>query len=259
MNYTYENKDDYDKIVKLSGKKIQVYSKEKLAKLHKKRTIHIVGEILPGKRFDKDSELDAFSFGELTIPVYSIRTFNRIRYREVGYICVGNNNFVAVLGPNCIIPLFIVLLAVIACIIYFYEPDEPVIDDPNIGIIIDDNTEPTDNNTGKGSVSLTYSLEATLDKSTNDIGVYFLNPRKSNHSISLDLYLIDGNEKSLMASSGIIDPGYGINNMDFDTSHYDIDTGEYEGEYIVKFYDMDTHEKAILESSIADVNISVLD
>jgi hypothetical protein len=123
-------------------------------------------------------------------------------------------------------------------------PDTPVNPDPS--------------EQGGGSVSLIYTMEAIYKEGDDDISVYFKNPKKSDHDVVLELYAIatDGS-RVLMAKSGRIPAGYGIEKMTLLGSATDLSKNSYKGLYRVTFYDPKTGELATVNTEIPDISITV--
>ena len=129
--------------------------------------------------------------------------------------------------------------------------------DPNIGAIENDTTEkPKPSTGGGGKVTLTYKLEAKMSLSDGKVHMYFLNPGNSNHEVSIQLNLINGNDVVPIAESGRIPPGYGLEEMQFNNKA-NLSAGNYNAEYIVYFYSPGGKEKASVDSKVTDVILTV--
>ena len=110
-------------------------------------------------------------------------------------------------------------------------------------------------------LTMIYTKTAKVDLSAKEIGVYFANPQKSNHGVVLELYVTAGGMDYLIGKSGLIEPDYGIRKMTLDTSEVSLSvTSEdvvYTGKYVVRYYDPETGERAVVSSEIAGVTITV--
>ena len=116
----------------------------------------------------------------------------------------------------------------------------------------------SDENKGGGSVSMIYTLDAKLSLKDGKIGVLFQNPNKSTHSVVVELYMVSGDDEYLIARSGLIQKGLGIDVLEFNNS-VSLAKGIYKGVYKVLFYDGTTGEKANVNSNIPGVKITVND
>ena len=141
-------------------------------------------------------------------------------------------------------------------------PDVPVdpIDPAVTTAASSDSNTPTQNTpeNGGGAVSIIYTMTASYKEGDDEITVYFKNPKKSNHDMVLELYAIatDGS-RVLMAKSGRIPIGYGIEKMTLLDSAPDLTKNNYKGLYRVTFYDPKTGELATVDTEIPDINITV--
>lgn len=98
---------------------------------------------------------------------------------------------------------------------------------------------------GGGAVSLTYSKEVKIDLSKNKVKLYFVNPKKSNQDMLLQIVIQD----TVIVQSGLLSPGYQVATLDlFKTAK--LSSGIYEGKFVVYYYQKDTGEKAMLNTEI---------
>lgn len=111
---------------------------------------------------------------------------------------------------------------------------------------------------GGGAVSIIYTMTASYNEGDDEISVYFKNPKKSNHDMVLELYAIstDGS-LVLMARSGRIPIGYGIEKMTLLDSAPKLSKNTYKGLYRITFYNPETGELATVDTEIPDINITV--
>lgn len=106
---------------------------------------------------------------------------------------------------------------------------------------------------GGGAVSLTYTTKVDIDLSDKHAALYFANPSKSNQDIVLQIVVQD----VVIAQSGTISPGKKIEKLDLlKDAAAQLSPGGYNGEFVVLYYQPDTHEKTIVNTEIP-VNITV--
>jgi hypothetical protein len=110
--------------------------------------------------------------------------------------------------------------------------------------------------TSGSSVSLAYSLDASLNLDTGQIDMYFKNPSTSNRDVLVELYVQDGNKDVIVAKSGLIEPSSELTRMRFDANSAKLGAGVYDAKFKVLFYDPSTGEKALVESDIDDVELT---
>ena len=112
-------------------------------------------------------------------------------------------------------------------------------------IVDEDNEEKLPQQQGGGAVSLTYSKEVEINLSENKAKLLFANPSKSNQDMMLQIVIQD----EVILQSGIISPGYQVKSLDlFDDVQ--LSEGNYEGKFVVYYYQKDTGEKAMLNTEI---------
>lgn len=103
-----------------------------------------------------------------------------------------------------------------------------------------------------GSVSMIYTLTATVSRNTGMINLYFKNPGDSTHNVLIQLN-VNG---IVIAESDLLSPGTGIFEL---ICNNRLSNGEYYGTYNVLFFDSLTGEKALIETEICGVVITVTD
>lgn len=114
----------------------------------------------------------------------------------------------------------------------------------------------SENDAKKGDVdvSLQYKGYATLLTDEKLITLDFTNPSKSKKSLSLEIVANINGEDVVLAKSDRIYPGYKIDSTK-STLEQDIPKGNYQGKYIIHFYN-EQDEEEIINSEIA-INIYV--
>ena len=107
---------------------------------------------------------------------------------------------------------------------------------------------------GGSSMSVTYSPEATISLSQKKVSLMFQNPSRSNSDMILMLMVQD----AVLAESGKLVPGKMIQSLDLiDGAEKKLQPGTYNTEFIVKPYDPENAEKAMVDSKCA-VTVTVL-
>ena len=123
-----------------------------------------------------------------------------------------------------------------------YPPQET---DKNLEPIPDDDTDKLEFEEGGGAVALNLSDKLSIDLSDKRATLKFANPGSSSSNMVLWILIQD----TVVAQSGLILPGYQIDNLDLVK---DIDKslseGIYEGKFVVHFYDPETNERAVVNS-----------
>lgn len=161
-----------------------------------------------------------------------------------------------------------VILAVIAALAVcvalwalFFRAPAPVLLPPDEVPTADENAVPTDDGdgekleqpTGGGAVNITYSNEVTISLSEGSASLLFSNPSRSNQSMVLDLVVQD----TTVLRSGALFPGNQLETLPLlDTAR--LSPGRYDGKFQVYFYDLDTKDKALLNTEIP-VSITVVE
>ena len=167
-------------------------------------------------------------------------------------------------NSNKILIIFLIFITVAAIgvtvwALFFRETEKPptilapdyapVETDPNAESIPGDNTEGRkENEEGGGSVSLTYSAEATVDLSDGKVTrMLFANPGKSNQDMVVQIVIRD----LVIVQSGTQNPGKMDTRLDLlEGVASRLTAGIYEGKFNILFYDPTTGEKAVVNTEI---------
>lgn len=117
----------------------------------------------------------------------------------------------------------------------------------------DDGDQKLDQAEGGGAVSLTYTTQVNVDLSEEQATLFFANPSKSNQDMVPRIVVQD----VVIAQSGTISPGKQIEKLDLlEETAAKLQTGGYNGQFVVLYYQPDTREKTIVNTEIP-VNITV--
>lgn len=115
-----------------------------------------------------------------------------------------------------------------------------------------DDQEKFDVSDGGGAIALMYSDQVVYNLSTGRVSLSYTNPSSSTASVILQIVLFgpDG-EEYLLAESGKLDPGYGVERLDNDINqNIVLPEGGYSGIMRLLFYNPVTGEKAIVNTEI---------
>ncbi len=125
-----------------------------------------------------------------------------------------------------------------------YAPQD---EEVNAEEIPNDNGEKMELPEGGGSVSLTYAREVNIDLSEKSVSLLFANPGKSNQDIVLQLEIQD----SVVVQSGTLSPGKQVTRLELsEESAARLTAGTYEGIFNVLYYDLESGERAIVNTEI---------
>lgn len=266
MAYNIWQKLDYDNEIKIYGEELECYSPKKMKELYPNKDYKVVGEV---RSQNKKEAVERIMIGSKARKVAEPGAFNKILNRTAGYVAVGQDEYVALLESRLLFLLLLfglgagILLAALLLALLL-QPEVQEMDnampEPDQYIeVLDDNTgetaPPLD---GGGTVSMIYKLKAELNLSTGDISMYFQNPSNSNHDVVLNMYVVSGDQQIKIATSGRLPAGAGLYTMEFDKSSAKLKEGQYEALYRVAYYNPETGERALVESDITDLVITVV-
>ena len=252
--------------LKYQDREIAYFTKKELKEKYPDQGYLVVGETK--KKVKNKKVIGKLLVDDESYDVVETGTYGKVLHGRKGYASVGGNNYVALLKGRFafILLLFLLLGGLIAGGILLgtllskppVEPEnEKKAPDQYLEPIKDDDVPRADSEPGGGSVSMIYTLEATIESGSNMATIYFRNPQASNHDVALDFYILSGGERVLLGSTGLIPPGNGVSQVNIDTSEIELSPGKYAGLYKVGYYDSDTGEKALVGSEITDVMITV--
>ena len=263
MGYEAVSLQEDDKQVKLQGTTIWCFAKKTVERHSRAGGYRVIGEI--AHKVKNERQLPVTAEGE-DFAFLRLKTKSRLLYKEAGWLNVGGDEYVVVL-KNRLPLLLLLLLALLAAAgaatwllwgrFVFSLPEQAPAIDPNAAVIEDDNTEKMQSEEGGGAVSLTYSLGTSLSLSTGEISLRFDNPNASNQNVALTFYVLNGSERVKIAESGQLVPGTRLSALQFIQNSAVLAEGEYEGLFLVSFYDESTGEKARVETEITDVKLTV--
>ena len=262
MEYQSVMRQDYDRKIRFSQQSFFCYSQKEFNRKDPRERDQLIGEVTGRQARAGEKRV---RIGRQWYAVLERGSKSRLLYGRAGYLRTDSGGYVVVLKSRlvlyCLLLAAAVAVAVLIWLGMWLRPLTPTLAplpvDPNVGAIEGDESEKKESEEGGGAVTLTYSLDAKLSLSTGQIRMYFLNPNASNQDIALTLYLVDGETSVKIAQSGRIQPGYGLTDMQFLEGSAALSQGNYRGMYVVSFYDEQTGEKALVESTIQDVTVVV--
>jgi hypothetical protein len=125
-----------------------------------------------------------------------------------------------------------------------YAPKQ---EEQNAKPIEGDSGEKLEKPEGGGSVSLTYAREVEIDLASKTASLIFANPGKSNQSLVVQIVIQD----TVIVQSGTLKPGNQVETLDLIAGmEKKLAAGTYEGSFRVLYYDLETGEKAIVDTQI---------
>lgn len=132
-----------------------------------------------------------------------------------------------------------------------YAPQEIEQNAEEIG---DSEAEKLDAPEGGGAVSLMYQDTVNIDLSDKSISLMYGNPTESTMDILLQIIIQD----KLIAQTGRLEPGQQVKKLDLDDAAANtLQSGGYDGMFVVSFYNPETGEKSAIDTNIPiTVNVS---
>lgn len=98
---------------------------------------------------------------------------------------------------------------------------------------------------GGGAVSLSYSMDVSIDLSEKEVTLMFANPAESNQDMVLQIVI----QETEVAQSGRLVPGKQVTKLTL-SDDAKLQAGTYEGKFVASYYQQDSGEKAILNTEI---------
>ena len=160
--------------------------------------------------------------------------------------------------------LLLLLIAVVSVCIAVWalcSKETPVILAPDRVPEQESNVEKIENDADKkneapengGAVSLTFSKDVSINLADKTVDLYFANPQRSTHDVVLQIIIRD----NLIAQSGTISPGNKMSEVELtDNAAKILSKGSYDGKFVVHYYDIESGEKAVLNTEIP-INVKV--
>lgn len=126
------------------------------------------------------------------------------------------------------------------------SPDYPIQRiEPNQVPIEEDDREKLDSPEGGGAINVTYSTSAAVSLSDQKVTFYYANPGASNQNVSILIQTGD----LVVAKSDLITPGNQVHELTLEDNVSSLlKEGTYNAELIVRAYDPDSGEKAMVDT-----------
>ncbi len=159
-----------------------------------------------------------------------------------------------------IIALIVVIVFCSIIIVYLIINNKkleyaPLEIEPNVTKIEDDKKK-INVPDGGSAVRLSYSNKAKINLEKKEIILNLKNPSVSTEDMILEVFVISDNNETIIAKSGRIKPGYGLTSLPLNDNVI-FKAGQYNGKFIIYYYNDDTAEKSIVNTNIPitiDVN-----
>lgn len=291
--YRSSLREDYDHSLKMKGDSLLCYS-PKRAKVGLDG--QVVGEVLlkmprPPKPPKEGKEpkpeppsTGRFLLGAHRLPTRSVGTHKGFFFKKAGYVWIGEDKYLCVLTDRrpflaAMLALVLSTAAAVAIVLTVVlsllgpaaiTPEHPMPEKDQNSLPID-GEQGGENGGGAGGgkveseadggfVRMYYTTKAHVDLSDASIDIFFANPYKSNRSAVLEIYVTYMNKDYLVAKSGRVDAGYGLRTATFNEKISLVPTTDkrvYKGKYVVRFYDPDSGERAVVTSVIDEVVFTV--
>lgn len=118
-----------------------------------------------------------------------------------------------------------------------------------------DDGEKMESPTGGGAINVTYQTSVKVDLSENKVTLLYANPQASNQNVAI-LIMIDD---LVVAKSDLITPGHGVDTLTLEEYAKErLTVGGYDGELVVRAYDPETNEKAMVDAK-GKVKITIVE
>ena len=118
-----------------------------------------------------------------------------------------------------------------------------------------DEGDKIDSPEGGGAINVTYGTAVTVDLSENKVTLLYANPQASNQNVAI-LIMIDD---LVVAKSDQITPGYGVDTLPLEEYAKErLAVGGYDGELVIRAYDPETGEKAMVDTK-GEITITVVE
>ena len=118
-----------------------------------------------------------------------------------------------------------------------------------------DEGEKIESPSGGGAINVTYGTSVTVDLSDNKVTLLYANPQASNQNVAI-LIMIDD---LVVAKSEQITPGYGVDTLTLEEYAKErLAVGGYNGELVIRAYNPETGEKAMVDTK-GEITITVVE
>ena len=156
----------------------------------------------------------------------------------------------------------VLCMAVTIWALFFREGSKPITPDyppqgteQNQKPLEGDEGDKLESPSGGGAINVTYGTSVTVDLSDNKVTLLYANPQASNQNVAI-LIMIDD---LVVAKSEQITPGYGVDTLTLEEYAKErLAVGGYNGELVIRAYDPETGEKAMVDTK-GEITITVVE
>ncbi len=156
----------------------------------------------------------------------------------------------------------VLCMAVTIWALFFREGSKPITPDyppqgteQNQKPLEGDEGEKIESPSGGGAINVTYGTSVTVDLSDNKVTLLYANPQASNQNVAI-LIMIDD---LVVAKSEQITPGYGVDTLTLEEYAKErLAVGGYNGELVIRAYNPETGEKAMVDTK-GEITITVVE
>ena len=156
----------------------------------------------------------------------------------------------------------VLCMAVTIWALFFREGSKPITPDyppqgteQNQKPLEGDEGEKIESPSGGGAINVTYGTSVTVDLSDNKVTLLYANPQASNQNVAI-LIMIDD---LVVAKSEQITPGYGVDTLTLEEYAKErLAVGGYNGELVIRAYNPETGEKAMVDTK-CEITITVVE
>ena len=118
-----------------------------------------------------------------------------------------------------------------------------------------DDGEKMESPKGGGAINVTYKTDVTVDLSENEVTLLYANPQASNQNVAI-LIMVDD---IVVAKSELITPGHGVDTLKLEKYAKErLAEGGYDGELVIRAYNPETNEKAMVDAK-GKIKITVVE
>lgn len=156
----------------------------------------------------------------------------------------------------------VLCMAVTIWALFFREGSKPITPDyppqgteQNQKPLEGDEGDKLESPSGGGAINVTYGTSITVDLSDSKVTLLYANPQTSNQNVAI-LIMID---ELVIAKSEQITPGYGVDTLTLEEYAKErLAVGGYNGEMVIRAYDPETGEKAMVDTK-GEITITVVE
>lgn len=237
QNYYYIKEEEYDKKLNLNkSSSLRYYSKKKIKKMYPRGGYIVVGGIGSGL-INKQGQVD---LGEMKLDFYALH-YSKYQYGIEGYIAVGENQYLAVIGKRRCRNLLIVFVAIsIAALLVAGTMHLVKESDIETGAM--DYTPPEQLNivTDPNHIAIPGYKEILMNAGTDTAYVALWNP--PNNPCYFKFTIVNLENEKVLYQSKLIMPGKAVTEIKFNQT---IAEGKYPIEIKIDTFSLDDKEVSL--------------